>query len=179
MRHNGCLSAACLPRVCPGHGCVPRTSSAPGIAGVPQRATHRSLSTEHCRTPSLVPSACCRVGGPSCLPGGTQRGSRYSLGTGDPPGERTDAHTSHPFREKPRQSLPPSLLSSLFYEVGLARQIFVLGKSKHSCGGLVAEEQRPSREAKVSRPALRFSTGTARPRALLDAGPRAPGLAAL
>lgn len=102
-----------------------------------------------------------------------------------PPGERMDARTSRPLWEKPQPCkashppFPPLLLSSLLYQAGLARQIFVLGKSKHSHGGLVAEEQRPSCEAKVSRLAPRSSTGAERPRALLDARPRAPGLAAL
>lgn len=66
---------------------------------------------------------------------------------------------------------PPSLLSTLLDQTGLARQIFVLEKSKHSHGDPVVEEPGSSPEAIQSEwLALLSSTGMKWLRALLDAG---------
>lgn len=82
---------------------------------------------------------------------------------------------------RPPSLLPPLLLSTFLDRTGLARQIFVLGKSKHSHNDPVLEEPGSRvRPAKVSRAASLSSVGIEWTKALLDAGtPPAPGLVAL
>lgn len=91
---------------------------------------------------------------------------------------------SAPVQVWPR--LPPSLLPPLLFstfpdQTGLARQIFVLGKSKHSHSDPVLEHPGSLvRPAKVSRAASPSSVGIKGTKALLDAGtPCALELAAL
>lgn len=64
----------------------------------------------------------------------------------------------------------PPLLSTLLDHTGLASQIFVLGKSKHSRGDLAMEEPGSSHEASQRKQAgPGFLWGTKWPRALLGA----------
>lgn len=141
MRHNDGLSIAWLPHVCPSHGCISRTSHSPGTAGIPQTAMedhwpmHRSLSAESspagwpagetCASPEALREA-----------GSFSRARENSVRVQCPPSPQSPSHSrvAVAVQRPPSLPLPPTLLSTLLDQAGLARQIFVLEKSKHKHG---------------------------------------------
>lgn len=126
-----------------------------------------------------------------CLTGSAQRSRPMLTGAVRTLGESMDVQTTplrgHPppgaataVQRLPPSPLPPSLLSIRLDQTGLARQIFVLGKSKHSRGDLVVVPPGSSHEASQSeRAAQLFSVGTKWLRPLLNARTMCSGLAAL